>query len=243
MHRFFAERVPELGETGCLDPDESRHAHRVLRLRTGDLIEVVDGAGIRASAQVTGLPGAPRRPIVEFWVVRREELPPPVPEIRLCVAPPRPKAMALIVQQATELGVARLSPVLCEYGVAKPLKQSALDHWRSEAISALKQSGNPRLPILDKPVEFARCLDTCAETRILFGACAGDPGDTPDVAGARHLALWVGPEGGFSEAEQERLHQAGGHPVRIGPHILRVETAATALLGWARGPWGVGASS
>lgn len=235
MHRFFSECIPEEGETARLDPEESRHAYRVLRIRGGETVEVIDGAGGRATAQVVGLPGAPRRPLVEYEVRQREQCRMRTPRIHLRVAPPRPKAMAQIVQQATELGVRRISPILCDFGVAKPVKDSSLHHWRKEAVSAMKQSGNPWCPVLDEPAPFSRCLQSYPHARAIFGHCSGKPPALPSLGDAEELTVWVGPEGGFSDSEQHQLLEAGARPVQLGPYILRVETAVVALLGWING--------
>lgn len=235
MHRFLSERIPEPGETARLDPEESRHAYRVLRVRGGETVEIIDGAGARATAQVIGLPGAPRRPLLEYEVRHREECRMPTPRIHLCVAPPRPKAMAQIVQQATELGVRRISPALCDFGVAKPTKDSSLEHWRKEALSALKQSGNPWCPILDEPAPFRQCLQSHRPANAVFGHCGGEPPALPCLDNVEELTVWVGPEGGFSDSEQQQLLEAGARPAQLGPYILRVETAVVALLGWING--------
>lgn len=235
MHRFFTTEIPLEGETGTLDTDESRHAFRVLRLRREDLIELLDGNGGRATAQITDLLGAPRNPVVEYWVVKHQDVPHLACPVRLCVAPPRFKAMAQVVQQAAELGVMRISPLLCDYSVARPRKKSTRQHWEQEAISALKQSGNPFLPQLDRPREFAAVLADCRGTPILFGDCrTGEKRNVEWAEHAEHVAVWVGPEGGFSDEEHEQLIAAGAQPVRAAPWTLRVETAVVALIGWVR---------
>ncbi|MFW5802681.1 MAG: RsmE family RNA methyltransferase [Verrucomicrobiota bacterium] len=236
MHRFFSECIPEPGETGRLDPEESRHAYRVLRIRGGEIVEIINGTGGRASARVLEVPGAPRRPLVEYEVQNLERCRRPSPLIHLCVAPPRAKAMAQIVQQATELGARSISPVLCEFGVAKPAKNSSLAHWRQEAISAMKQSGNPWYPTLNESTAFSQCLQSNGQTNAVFGHCsASSPPTLPRLEEAEELIVWVGPEAGFSESEQQQLLETGARPVQLGPYILRVETAVVALLGWING--------
>lgn len=235
MHRFFAQTIPPAGETGRLDPDESRHAYRVLRVREGELIDVLDGCGVRAKGQITGLPGAPRRAIVEYWVAHREALPEPALRVRLFVAPPRPKAMALIVQQATELGVLRITPVQCEFGVSRPVKRSSMDHWRNEAISALKQSGNPHVPTLDRLLDFGEAVEHCRGLVGAFGERPDQCYGRPSLPREGDVALWIGPEGGFSAEEREKLAAARMVPVSVGEHVLRVETAVAAVTGWLMG--------
>lgn len=232
MHRFFCPDIPPCGETGRLDASESRHAFRVLRVREGENAELVDGEGLWALACVTGFANAPRRPVLQFRVRRRAAVPPSDPQIRLCVAPPRPKPMAQIVQQATELGVGRITPLICEFGVSRPDGSPPRRHWRNEAVSALKQSGNPRLPVLDDPAEMSAILAECRGNAGVFGDSDASHAALPSLPSEGTVSLWVGPEGGFSPEERTALLEAGVRPVRIGRNTLRVETAVVGLVAW-----------
>ena len=160
-----------------------------------------------------------------------EIVPKPKLAIILYVAPPRNKNMDTILKSATELGVAKIVPVICRYAVSRP-DASAVESWSQTLVTAMKQSGNPWLPELDAPQAFSEALANSHEDGF-FGAVPR-PGDlqasdfpyTPD-----RLSLWVGPEGGFSPEEEQALRDKGLMPLTIGPWILRVETAVTALIG------------
>ncbi|MDX9979316.1 MAG: RsmE family RNA methyltransferase, partial [Lentisphaeria bacterium] len=158
-----------------------------------------------------------------------EAVAPPSLRIRLYVAPPRGKTTALALRAAVELGVWRITPILCEYGVARPEGDKA--SWRAELVAAGKQSGNAFVPELDAPVAFAAALAQAGPG--VFGAVprSGSPGEK-DLPTAGELGLWIGPEGGFSAAEEEALHAARLVPLTVGRWILRVETAVPALLGY-----------
>lgn len=233
MRRFHLPAIPEVDSLVALPSEEARHAATVLRLRVGDCLILLDGAGTVAEAEVAELGGG-RRPEVVCRIGTRQTLPPPALRVRLYVAPPRGKTAGLVLRLATELGVWRITPVLCEYGVARPEGDKA--SWRAELVAACKQSGNAFVPELDAPVAFADALAQAGPG--VFGAVprSGSPGEK-DLPTTGDLGLWIGPEGGFSAAEEEALHARGLVPVTVGRWILRVETAVPALLGYlaARG--------
>jgi 16S rRNA (uracil1498-N3)-methyltransferase len=234
VRRFHLPAIPAVGEVVALPDEEARHAATVLRLRVGEPLILLDGAGTLAEAEVAELTGG-RRPDVICRIVKREILSPPALRIRLYVAPPRGKTAGLVLRTATELGVWRITPILCEYGVARPEGDKA--SWRAELVAACKQSGNAFVPELDTPASFADALAQAVEPGA-FGAVPRSA--SPDAKGLPadgELGLWIGPEGGFSAAEEEALHGRGFVPVTVGRWILRVETAVPALLGYlaARG--------
>ena len=235
LRRFFCAPVPAVGETALLPADEATHAARILRVRPGDAIGLLDGAGVRGVATVTAAdPG--KRARIAARVEQREVVAPPAVAPVLCVAPPRPKLMSLLVRQATELGVRELRPVLCARAAAPPAA-GALAGWEADAREACKQSGNPFLPRLLPPAPFAAALAECALPGY-FGwvptaPAAATPAAPPPV-GARSgaVALWIGPEGGFTDVEVAALQAQGLLPLALGPWVLRIETAVVAGLSW-----------
>jgi 16S rRNA (uracil1498-N3)-methyltransferase len=238
MRFFFLSTIPEPGQEASLPPAEATHAVRVLRLREGDPIGLLNGAGIRARAEVTVAACVHRREEVRCRIGTREEWAPPRTSLHLFVAPPRHKYMAQVVRDATELGIARISPVLCEYSVAKPESAAVLAEWRADAVTAAKQSGNPFLPSLFPPADFAAALARAPVTG-WFGDLAG-AGTTPvgKPAAGNELGVWIGPEGGFSPAEKAALRDRGLLPLQVGAWTLRVETAVPAILGFLLGMGG-----
>lgn len=229
VRRFHLPAIPEVGEVVTLPPEEARHAATVLRSRVGDALTLLDGAGTVAEAEVAELAGG-RRPEVVCRIGTRRVLSPPALRVRLYVAPPRGKTSGLVLRMATELGVWRITPILCEYGVARPEGDKA--SWRAELVAACKQSGNAFVPEMDAPVAFADALAQAVEPGV-FGAVprTGSPGEN-EVPTTGELGLWIGPEGGFSAAEEEALHASRFVPLTVGRWILRVETAVPALLGY-----------
>ena len=213
-----------------LPESEALHASKVLRLSIGESLTLMDGLGHTATA------------VVETISRRGSELVCKVDEvlqasklrygIRLYLAPPRAKIMELVVRFATELGVARITPILCQYGVSKP--DGSKESWLQTAIVAMKQSRNPWLPLLDEPVTFNAALASATECSFLgavpaMATTCSPP--NPEACRQKGVALWIGPEGGFSPDEEKAIMGQGACPLTVGPCVLRVETAVPALLG------------
>ena len=223
-HAFFCENL-HAGEVR-LSPDESRHASKVLRLEPGEGVLLLDGNGTIAEARILSV--SKRCDDVRCEVEGLVGHGRPSVEIRLYLAPPRAKVMDLAVRCATELGVSRITPVICRYGVSKP--DGSKESWRQTAIGACKQSLNPWLPLFDTPLPFEEALAAAGEFPVVgMVPRNGRKADPPESQ--RSIGLWIGPEGGFSQEEEDALLERGAFPLTVGPCILRVETAVPALLG------------
>lgn len=231
-HRFYA---PDLsGEVVDLDAAQAHHAGGVLRLRKGQAVDLFDGAGQVAGGIVQEL-GRRRLTVA---VTQRQRLARPGPAVELAFAVPKGKRLDWLLEKATELGAARLCPVVFERSVATPeLTGHAQARWMATCIAAAKQCRIAFLPEIAAPLELGRYLEQCSAACRLMG----DPDATGTVAQA--LAAWssassetgvlavlTGPEGGITEAEAAVAAKAGFTPVRLGKNILRVETAPIALL-------------
>lgn len=228
---FFCPDLPEIGERVELPSAESRHLHTVLRASGGELIFLLNGAGVRATAQVETSGG--RRGAVWCRVETREIVDEPMLKPILYLAPPRAKLAAQLVRQAVELGVWEIVPVRTHRGVAIPDGERVQASWRAQAVEAEKQSGNPFLPRLSPVLAFDEALARTEDG--FFGEVPDsggvEPGRSPEKG---RVAFWVGPEGGFSDRERDALRQRL-KPLTIGPWVLRIETAALAGLAWL---WG-----
>lgn len=227
-HAFYCENLPLSGGTCVLSREEALHAVRVMRLGEGDAIRLLDGQGRTAEAVVEGL--ARRDTVVTCRVHNVSRAAVPRVRVRLYIAPPKGRNMETLIRSAVELGVWRVSPVLCAYSVSRP--DGGKDGWRKVAVAACKQSGNPWLPTFDEPVPFSEALSESVECGF-YGAVPRAGAALPSLPSEEALrngaALWVGPEGGFSDKEAEAL-TSRAIPVTVGSHILRVETAVPALL-------------
>ncbi|MFA6544746.1 MAG: RsmE family RNA methyltransferase [Limisphaerales bacterium] len=239
MHRFHIPPGTANGPEVTLSPEESHHALRVLRLGSGDAVTLLDGAGVEARGAIVGTDKHAVRVAVRERIVH----PPLRCEVTLLQALPKGRLMDSIVEKATELGAARIVPLLTEHTVSRPDEDHAankLEKWRTTALEAVKQCGNPWLPRIDAPVSFAEFLrrgerfDLAIVASLHPGArsvrevFAGfETRERPRPAG---VAVWVGPEGDFTPQEIAALVGGGVQPVTLGPRVLRCDTAAIAAL-------------
>lgn len=210
------------GRVVALDPAEGRHATGPLRLRNGDQVVLADGMG-RTGAATLVIAG---RSVVKAEVTSVELAAPPAGEgVTLALAIIDPRAMDWAVQKAVEIGVRRLLPIVTDHTQAGKRGASGRpDHWRRIALQALKQCRRPWAMEVAEPRPLIGLL---AETETAPGVVA-DPqgvviGSLPPAAGG---ILAVGPEGGFSPAEDELFGAHGWARLRLGAHVLRSETAA-----------------
>ncbi len=217
------------GETIELDAAESRHLVKVLRARQGDEVGVLNGRGTMSTATVEEIEDSRRGCRCRCRIGTVRDVSPLPLQVHLKVAPPRPKHMDSIIETASALGVASITPVFCERSVRLP---SRVDHWETAAITALKQSGNPFLPDIGGEVEFSVALENSLEHGY-FGDIflENQKSVLEPVPGSGELELWIGPEGGFSDAEKSALVAQGIQPLCVGQWTLRVEVAVPVLLG------------
>ena len=247
MERAFflvegAEREPPE-----LLPEEQAHARRVLRLGPGDALVGLDGRGHRAPLRVRAVGGG-RLEVERAGPVETDPEPgapgAPLPWIELACALPREKRAEALVDQLTQLGLAALQPLDFErtQGPRRGLAKGRRRRLERAAREACKQSGQTRIPELADPLPFEEWLARRAEDRPPAPIVALDPGasDTvlaftgglgPDTGTrARPIGVLVGPEGGLTDTERARLAASGAARARLGPHVLRIETAAVAAL-------------
>jgi 16S rRNA (uracil1498-N3)-methyltransferase len=218
---------------------ESRHATQVLRLRKGDAVVVLTGDGEECQGEVEQL----RDESLAVRIVRRQRHERAVPELTLVQAVPKGKVMDSIVQKATELGVARIVPLLTERTVpdfGAEAGAAKRERWLTIAVESIKQCGTPWLPEIAEPTPMADYLRRAehAELRLMgslqpgarhprrwFEAFVAERGRLPGS-----VEVWIGPEGDFAPAEHERIVGSGARPVTLGRHVLRSETAAVYAL-------------
>jgi 16S rRNA (uracil1498-N3)-methyltransferase len=151
----------------------------------------------------------------------------------------RGERMDWAIQKATELGVTEITPIFsdrCEVRLKDERADKRLMHWRQVAISACEQCGRSRVPVIHPPVLLADWLkQTQAELKLVLHPVA-----EPLVSHAKPatLAFLIGPEGGLSDAEVDQAKGAGFHAARLGPRVLRTETAPVVALAVAQQLWG-----
>ncbi len=223
-----------------LDAAEARHATSVLRLRVDDRVTLFDGHGGAVSAKVIEA----RRDTVGVEVVEWSAAPAGLSaEFTLAIALPKGDRQKTLIDAATELGVRRLVPILCERGVAQPT-DNALDRLRRQVIEACKQCGRNQLMEICQPLAIADLANAFDQSNPL--RLVAHPYDLTGrrlplrellPGAARHCVLAIGPEGGFTDAEVCGLVEAGWSTCDLGPLILRIEiaalSAAAQVMGWS----------
>jgi 16S rRNA (uracil1498-N3)-methyltransferase len=232
-----------------LPRETASHLAKVLRARSGDSIILFRGDGREYSGSVESVRGSRVTASVGNGADVDRESPFAITLVQ-CV--PRGDRMDFIVQKATELGVTRIVPVLSQRSVVRldaAQAESKAAHWRAVVVNACEQCGRNRLPIIEAPAPLIDHLGS--EAYLGNGAAAGGGPRTarfvlePDVdagvaPGAPETAaqIAVGPEGGFDDEELEAFRIAGFMKLRLGPRILRTETAAIAALTWLQTRFG-----
>ena len=231
LRRFFTP--PENFQRGLvrLDPDETHHLVRVLRLTMGEKVAVADGKGRAWEAEVQSLePGGARLKLLRELAPWGESS----LELVLGIGLSKGEALDAVIRQATEMGVKSIVPLVTERAERVTAARAARRQvrWQRLAQESLKSCQRSSLPQIDLPQEFGAALAGPEEAKLIFweeerGGGLNSCLMRPRPAGARIL---IGPEGGFSAREVALAREAGYEVVSLGPRRLKVETAALAAL-------------
>lgn len=234
LSRFFIDAPLALGEHHL--PESSAHyIARVLRLAEGAAVQLFDGSGQEYRGELIEVGKKTVR-------VRLQEALPGMAESKLRIhlgqGLSRGERMDWAIQKATELGVAQITPIIserCEVRLKDERADKRLAHWRQIAISACEQCGRSVAPIIHPPQLLSDWLATEADLKLVLHPVAEPLAShaAPDT-----LAFLIGPEGGLTDAEVEQARMAGFQPARLGPRVLRTETAPVVALSVAQQLWG-----
>jgi 16S rRNA (uracil1498-N3)-methyltransferase len=239
--RFFVEGIHAIGERIALAADDARKIATVLRGRSGDRVQIVDSGGSAFSASLA-VSGSDVEATLEGLLDRgmRESA------VRMTIAQGIPKGqkMELIVEKATELGVAAIVPLRSDRVVGERTGDAKTERWQRVAKTAAQQCGRTVIPTIAPIASWEYVIATFGSydrvylpweladvqpLREIFDA---------DAPGASSVLFVIGPEGGFSSNEAERAIAAGATPISLGTRILRTETVALVVLtafAYARG--------
>lgn len=234
--RLFVEAPLAAGATIALDGQQAHYLAKVMRAKPGDAVIVCDNRTGEWACEVGEV--GKRNVLLNV----RENLAPheDVPDFWLCAALLKRDRFDLVLEKATELGVARIVPVITRRCVADKLN---VDRARSIIIEAAEQCARTALPEISEPVKLAELLRSWPEDRVLFFAdeLGGEPAAASFAQRSPPAALLTGPEGGFDDAERDMIRaMEQATPVTLGPRILRGETAAisgTAVWMAQKGDW------
>jgi 16S rRNA (uracil1498-N3)-methyltransferase len=214
-----------------LPHDAAAHVTRVLRLRAGDALTLFNGDGADYPARISALVRGAVEAEVTGRADARAESPLPVTLVQGIA---RAERMDLVLQKATELGVAAVVPVAAARSVVRldaGSRGRKLEHWRGIAIAACEQCGRARVPEVATPRTLGEFLAKPARARMrILLAPGADLSLGTAARGAESVELLVGPEGGLEDGERRAALAAGFLACRLGPRVLRSETAAIAAI-------------
>jgi 16S rRNA (uracil1498-N3)-methyltransferase len=235
MHRFYLPPGESKGDTLSLSERDAHHAAHVLRLRDGERVVVLDGAGqeLLCEARKDG------HDHFTLTVKQRSSVPPLPCQITLLQAIPKGKIIEGIIQKATELGAHCIVPILSDRVTTQLDDESAAskaERWQLTAIEAIKQCGSAWLPKIEAPLTpkdhltrgerfelplVASLQSDRRHPRDYVKTFQAEKGRLPKTA-----CVWIGPEGDFTPAEMNAIKGAGALPITLGRLVLRSETAA-----------------
>lgn len=239
MHRFHLPPDECQGSSLLLTGREAHHGLHVVRVRRGEIVTVLDGAGLELICEVAEL----KRDTINLEVRERHVIPPLPWQVTLVQAIPKGKLFDSILQKATELGAFRVIPLLSERVVTQfdeAKGENKLIHWRATAIEATKQCGSAWLPRIEAPVTPANLLarDERFDLPLIGSLESGSrhPREWFKEYTEKHgrkpcsVCVWVGPEGDFTSVEYDAARASGLLPIGLGRLVLRSDTAAAYCL-------------
>ena len=236
MYRFFAEQSACKGEYIRICGADWNHMKNVLRLKIGEQVTVGDGSDREYICEITEYLEEEARLQVLDILDSAAELP---TEITLYQGFPKGDKLELIIQKAVELGATRIVPVMTKRSIVKLDEKKAakrIERYNAIALSAAKQSKRSRIPTVEPVMTFTQALQDAAglEMNLIPYEDARGIRYAKDVIqrvpGRKTLGIFIGPEGGFEEAEVEAAKKIGAECITLGHRILRTETAGMAVL-------------
>jgi 16S rRNA (uracil1498-N3)-methyltransferase len=239
--RSYYQQLNGIEKSVVLDAFESHHLVKVNRARAGQLVRLFNGDGLEADARLIDASTRGAELQIEQW----HEIAEPAHKVVVIQAIPKGKTMEQEIRRLTEMGVWEIIPVRTahsEFSKAEEQASGRMDRWLGAAIEGAKQSGNPWLPRIHSVLSWTECIEHARSwtgTRAIASLAPGSVSSTQffsnqhNVHDQCYTYLMIGPEGDFSLAEVNDALQIGFTPVTLGPHVLRVETAALALVALA----------
>ena len=233
--RFYLSPEKCHGDSFVLSGREAHHALHVLRLKRGDELSVLDGAGKEFRCVVESV----AKDSLALAVKEKKSIPPPACAVTLLVGIPKGKIIEEIIEKSVELGVGRVVPLLTERVVTRldaVGRENKREQWQQVAIEAIKQCGAAWLPEVAKPVTVSEFRIPNSEFELTLVGSLQTERRHPrewilefqrqNRRLPKSVAVWIGPEGDFTLEELTQIEAAGARPITLGPLTLRVATAA-----------------
>ena len=228
MPRFYVDAPLRAGSSCVLPEDTAHHAIHVLRIRSGDEVVLFNGRGGEYPSRIAAIERL--RVMVDVLAHDPVERESPL-RVALVQGVSAGEKMDFTIRKAVELGVAQIQPVLAAASLARPKGERAasrLAHWQRVAVSACEQCGRNRIPVVLPLIAAADYRHDGGGTRILLSPRSELRFSKLKME--KEVALAAGPEAGFNAEEEAAFVRAGFVPAKLGPRVLRTETAALAAL-------------
>jgi 16S rRNA (uracil1498-N3)-methyltransferase len=238
IQRIYTGQSLQTGREVSLEEESSHHLFHVLRLQSGDAISLFNNAGQEYAASISEI--SKHGALVSVGDLSREETLPKL-SIHLLIGISRGERMDYALQKATELGVNRITPVFTKRCVVKlneKKRASRMAHWQKIVINACEQSGRILLPELDQPADIASAVSTHGtHTALMLDHRSNKT--LPEIKKPKaSICILVGPEGGLTSEERKLGKGAGFTGIRLGPRVMRTETAPLAAIAAIQTLWG-----
>jgi 16S rRNA (uracil1498-N3)-methyltransferase len=244
MRRFFVEEITSTTGPVSLTGKEARYISKVLRMKKGEKLTIMDGKGQLFESTVKDLDYKE----VKVRINKSISSPPPSPiEISLAQALIKSNSMDYLIQKLTELGINSIRLFYSERTVIKVKPgylRNKMDRWTEIMKSACRQCGRVTLPTLNPPLPFEEIIKDAPDKdtlKILLWENEEEvdlKGVLRSMGSLSHTLVMVGPEGGFTPNEINRAREAGFHIISLGNRVLRTETAAVSLISIIQYEWG-----
>ncbi|MBF0484975.1 MAG: 16S rRNA (uracil(1498)-N(3))-methyltransferase [Candidatus Omnitrophica bacterium] len=239
MHRFFANLKEDSQNVVIDDADELHHLTHALRLKPGDRVELINGCGLLAEAEILSILKKEARLLV---LAVRNAGSPRLPRIILACAIPKKSRFEDIIDKCTQLGVDEIIPMITERTecvLSDKALPAKIGRYQKVLRSAVKQSKRLFSPVIHAPMLFDHVLknfcnaSTASFIPWLEGSRIPLKEALAEASGKEKILFLIGPEGDFTLAEVAQAKEKGAVPVSLGPNVLRVDTAAQFVAGMA----------
>ncbi|MPM47214.1 Ribosomal RNA small subunit methyltransferase E [bioreactor metagenome] len=236
MHKFFISKENIHGDSCIIEGEDVKHIYKVLRLDSGDKVNINDGEGTEYLGEIEEV----NKKEVKVKLIEKVELNNESNlKVQLYQGMPKSAKMDLIVQKCTELGISEITPIITERVVVKSelSEFKKVDRWNRIALEACKQSKRSLIPVINTPIEFEELQEALNKYDLIVVPYENQKGEgikyvVNEVKNKeiKDVAIIIGPEGGFEESEIQSFKDLGAYIVTLGPRILRTETAGFTAL-------------